>query len=115
MLVSWTRVLSGKFWDPVVGRDVLVGCGFGIVLWVLLELAGGGTPLTLTNAMGVGWFTAALMTAAGVAPFSSMIFLSMLSFLRALLRKNLLTALAMIFVISVPVVLGVVISPDTGL
>jgi predicted Ser/Thr protein kinase len=27
-LVSWSRVLAGRFRDPLVGRDVLVGCTF---------------------------------------------------------------------------------------
>jgi hypothetical protein len=35
-LVSWTRVLAGRFRDPLVGRDVLLGCTFysiqGLVL-----------------------------------------------------------------------------------
>ncbi len=34
-LISWSRVLSGSFRDPLVGRDLLVGCVVG-VLWVLL-------------------------------------------------------------------------------
>jgi serine/threonine-protein kinase len=25
-LVSWSRLLAGRFRDPLVGRDVLVGC-----------------------------------------------------------------------------------------
>ena len=29
-LVSWIRLLSGRFKDPVVGRDVLAGCLFGV-------------------------------------------------------------------------------------
>ena len=35
-LVSWTRVLAGRLRDPLVGRDVLIGCTFysiqGLVL-----------------------------------------------------------------------------------
>ena len=30
-LVSWTRVLSGRFNDPIVGRDVLFGAAMGVV------------------------------------------------------------------------------------
>jgi serine/threonine-protein kinase len=30
-LVSWIRLFSGRFKDPVVGRDVLAGCFFGVV------------------------------------------------------------------------------------
>jgi serine/threonine-protein kinase len=50
MLVSWVRVLEGRFRDPLVGRDLLLGCGAGTV-WACVErlqawLPGalGGTP-----------------------------------------------------------------------
>jgi len=46
MLVSWTRALSGRWRDPLVGRDILigasVGCGVGLILGpgrVLLPMA----------------------------------------------------------------------------
>ena len=29
MLVSWVRVLEGRFRDPLVGRDLLLGCAVG--------------------------------------------------------------------------------------
>ncbi len=29
VLISWTRLLSGKVWDPLVGRDVLAGALLG--------------------------------------------------------------------------------------
>jgi len=29
-LISWTRLLMGRFRDPLVGRDILIGCVFGI-------------------------------------------------------------------------------------
>ncbi len=32
MLMSWSRLISGRFRDPRVGRDVLVGLGAGIVV-----------------------------------------------------------------------------------
>ncbi len=31
-LISWSRVLAGSFRDPLVGRDVLVGCAAGVTL-----------------------------------------------------------------------------------
>ncbi len=31
-LVSWVRLLGGRFRDPIVGRDVLAGCVFGVVV-----------------------------------------------------------------------------------
>jgi hypothetical protein len=32
VLVSWTRLLSGEWRDPLVARDTLVGIAFGIIL-----------------------------------------------------------------------------------
>ncbi|MCU1246400.1 MAG: serine/threonine protein kinase, partial [Acidobacteria bacterium] len=37
-IVSWKRLLEGQWRDSVVGRDVLIGAAFGIVM-VLIELA----------------------------------------------------------------------------
>jgi hypothetical protein len=31
LLIGWTRLLSGRFRDPVVGRDVLVGVAAGMI------------------------------------------------------------------------------------
>jgi serine/threonine-protein kinase len=31
-LVSWVRILDGRVTDPLVGRDVLLGCVFGLVI-----------------------------------------------------------------------------------
>ena len=30
VLVSWTRLLSGEWRDPLVARDILIGCAFGV-------------------------------------------------------------------------------------
>jgi hypothetical protein len=38
-LVSWTRLLSGRLADPLVGRDILVGAAAGAVVAVLIPLA----------------------------------------------------------------------------
>jgi serine/threonine-protein kinase len=32
VLISWTRLLSGKVWDPLVGRDVLAGALVGSIV-----------------------------------------------------------------------------------
>ncbi len=32
VLISWTRLLSGDWRDPLVARDTLIGCAFGILL-----------------------------------------------------------------------------------
>jgi serine/threonine-protein kinase len=38
VLVSWARVLAGEFRDPLVGRDVLVGCATGSIIAALAIL-----------------------------------------------------------------------------
>ena len=37
-IVSWTRMLSGQFKDPVLGRDILLGALFGVTSAVLEHL-----------------------------------------------------------------------------
>lgn len=47
MLIGWTRVLAGRFRDPMVGRDVLVGATTGALaalVWNLCALAPGASP-----------------------------------------------------------------------
>jgi Protein kinase domain/zinc-ribbon domain len=31
-IIAWTRLISGKVWDPLVGRDVLIGVTYGVLL-----------------------------------------------------------------------------------
>ena len=39
MLISWSRLLTGRFRDPLVGRDVLIGALCGIVMSLLWHLS----------------------------------------------------------------------------
>jgi hypothetical protein len=41
LLISWTRLLSGRFRDPLVGRDVLIGLFFGGLCAIVLHIANG--------------------------------------------------------------------------
>jgi hypothetical protein len=45
-IISWTRLLAGRFRDPLLGRDILYGCLAAVA--ILLSFAGGRilTPLT---------------------------------------------------------------------
>jgi len=64
MLISWSRFVSGRFADPLVGRDILIGGLFGIF----------GTMLLAVRHFGDTWFgappppplSAALQTFLGV-------------------------------------------------
>jgi serine/threonine-protein kinase len=60
LLIGWTRLLSGRFADPLVGRDILVGilaaavvriiqvAGAAVSWWISLS---GATPLGLPNGL----------------------------------------------------------------
>ena len=39
-MITWSRLLDGKFRDPLVGRDILIGgmCGILLVLVVQLDI-----------------------------------------------------------------------------
>jgi hypothetical protein len=59
MLVGWNRLLAGSYLDPLVGRDLLVGCVFAVVLtllgnlgYFLALLLGAPQPLNLTWTSG---------------------------------------------------------------
>jgi serine/threonine-protein kinase len=61
MLLGWSRLLSGRFRDPRVGRDVLVGVAAGVA-WLLIEF---GRRL-LPQALG---YAPLLLRAGGEATF----------------------------------------------
>lgn len=58
ILISWTRLLSGRFTDPMVGRDVLMGAAgaaVAVVVWHA-TLAVSGTTLGPVQALGPARF-----------------------------------------------------------
>lgn len=79
VMISWTRLLAGRFTDPLLGRDALIGVAFG-VLWGWLFLGGRfwcaliGAPAPLPQ---FGNPAAQLVTALGPAAWFGML-LSML-------------------------------------
>ncbi len=38
-LISWARSLTGQMRDPLVGRDVVLGCAFGVVTLLIAQVA----------------------------------------------------------------------------
>ncbi|MFN8588968.1 MAG: serine/threonine-protein kinase [Candidatus Eisenbacteria bacterium] len=53
LLVSWTRLLSGRFRDPLVGRDLLVGAALGAAVSAL-SIAN----YAIAPKLGLGWVPA---------------------------------------------------------
>ncbi len=111
-LVSWSRLLAGGFRDPLVGRDVLVGClsgasstAFGRLVWLVPSWLGYPPPQPFS---GPQWqFLGARTMVADVAlmlMFAPMVWLGALFFLvllRALLRKEWAAAVAWVLLFTV--------------
>ena len=113
-LVSWTRVLSGRFADPIVGRDALFGVALGVV-WTLIgrisDIVGHAheAPLTwpppelllgLRNTLG-SWLVHGPYGVRG-----SLLFFFVLFLLRLLLRNQWLAAAGFAIVFAVPSAIG---------
>jgi predicted Ser/Thr protein kinase len=121
-LVSWSRLLAGGFRDPLVGRDVLIGCLSGSSSTALGSL-GWFVPLWLgyppvEPRLGPTWqFLGARSTIADISytlmvgPFFWLTFLFVLVVLRTLLRKE----WAAIAIMLLYPALGIVGSRDPGL
>ena len=112
-LVSWSRLLAGGFRDPLVGRDVLVGCLLGAFATFLVRL-GWFVPSWLGDPpaqplSGPQWqFLGArsnhcrsYRTNLVVSLFVSFAFLFVLFLFRALLRKEWAAAVAFVLFFTV--------------
>ncbi len=116
-LVSWSRLLAGGFRDPLVGRDLLVGCllgaysvGFGRIGLFVISRLGYPPP---QPASGPQWQFLGARTiisdaAFGLGPvlFIPLAILFVLFLLRALLRKELAAAVAFVLLFTVFEALG---------
>jgi serine/threonine-protein kinase len=100
LLVSWTRLLSGRFRDPLVGRDLLVGIALGATVTALSvgnfaiapKLGLGGVP-ALANAaqfesLTPGYLAVNLCYAGSICVLNVLLGLFVLFLLRLLLRHS---------------------------
>ncbi len=113
-LVSWSRLLAGRFRDPLVGRDFLIGSvagSAGFLLIVLGELAPGwlghppARPLggNFQDLFGARWYLADLLDAPVHAVIQAMQGLFLIVVLRIVLRKQWLAVAAFVLLFT-PVV-----------
>jgi len=112
LLISWSRVLGGRLRDPLVGRDVLIGLGVGLVVNLLpkIAMAGtvwfalpGGLPPT-SNRFVLGGFGEALGDISkvfSIALVSSLGTLSLYFFLRLTIRWKWLGVVILILMHSI--------------
>jgi len=112
-IVSWTRMLQGKFRDPVVGRDVLLGALFGVSSSLLehqqylVEKLVGKVPghpvnFALYSLEGVRGSLATLLSQATSALTGALVIFFLFFILKLLFRRNWLAALAMALLYCIP-------------
>ena len=113
-IISWTRLLDGRFRDPVLGRDVLLGVLFGIAsavlehLQPLVESSLGRAPIrpmglaTTYAAEGIRGTLASIFYHASQALPSALLVFFLFFPLRLLLKKNWLAALVMSLLFCIP-------------
>jgi hypothetical protein len=106
-LISWSRLLDGRWRDALVGRDVLIGCLFGLALnlvhqlrllapkWLGHDMHRYQTSPTWALAGAGSWFADCLFKQLD-AVFFAMFFLMCLLLLRFLLRKMVPVSIAFV-------------------
>ena len=110
-LVSWSRLLAGGLRDPLVGRDVLVGCLFGALLTLLSRVAWfvpswlGEAPTQPLSGpqlqfLGARTIIAAISGGLILSLFIAIAFLFVLFLFRAWLRKDWAAAIAFVLLAS---------------
>jgi serine/threonine-protein kinase len=112
-LISWTRLLSGRLQDPVIGRDMLIGVATGAVMAVAVALlkrlpAALGGPATPPTGYGLDVFLGARVVAADLlmaqldAALLALVVLLVMMVGRMTLRKQWLAILGASFVLCLP-------------
>ncbi len=104
-LVTWTRLLAGRWRDPLVGRDVLFGTLLGLVYLLLFQgyffanLFHGGGPESLldaTSLKGARYWASSLIGHLDGSVGGALFFFLLLFVLRAILRKQWLAGLVFV-------------------
>ena len=110
-IVSWARLLSGRFRDPQIGRDLLIGAATGVFV-ALIFLAGDlvqgwidAVPprpkfVFLFPLNGARFIAGDLVLASALSLFVAMGLFALLFLLRLLLRRDWLAAVAAVLLLS---------------
>ena len=108
-LVSWSRVLSGRIWDPLVGSHVLVGLAAGAFLSAVsylvtvYTLRSGDIPIDneLQTVLGTRFAVGALIANLINAAAYSLVNFFLLFLFKIVFRKNWLAAVAFLALFTV--------------
>ncbi len=121
-VISWSRLLAGRFGDPLIARDLLVGCTVGVLLAALLllqfslrPLLGGPMPVPVSPdwlmLLGPRYALAEMLSVAFNAVLSGLAFFFLLLLMRMALRRE---WIAIVFVFLMGVALNVIGASESG-
>ena len=105
-IIGWKRLLEGRWTDPIVARDMLLGAGFGVVMVLFEELrraVPGAAPFTIAVpalSSQLSWLEL-LFYFQTRAVFYSLFGLFLLLLLRAILRKTLIASAVWVIALAV--------------
>ncbi len=101
VLISWTRLMSGNWRDPLVARDALIGSVFGVLLFCSYYFANSLLPpllgyveigqpdvITFGTVLGIRFFISNLLSALMVSIMVPLGLICLLFILRILLRNQ---------------------------
>jgi serine/threonine-protein kinase len=113
MLISWSRLLDGRWRDPLVGRDLLIGSVLGLVLNQLRQAqvaierwVGKAPPLDLPDIsgwMGLRPKAAVIISSVPTAVWVALGIVVLLVVLRLLLRREWAAAIVFVVILTVRV------------
>ncbi len=107
-LITWSRVLAGKFTDPLVGRDLLIGILFGLCFTLLEKLPylivfqRPSADVALSDLLGMRFGVAYLLQSTSGAVFGALAITFLLTLLRALLRRDWLAGAVVVLIFGLP-------------
>jgi serine/threonine protein kinase len=109
-IISWSRLLSGQFRDPLVGRDILFGVMLGVVWVLIIEIRAvalthlGAAPGLAQTEYLVGGREAlgAWLAQIPVSIFGTLQFFFLLLGLKFVLRKDWLAAVTFVAIFALP-------------
>ncbi len=88
VLITWTRILSGRWRDPLVGRDLLVGCLIGALFALVFQLPGDRPTGSLNANSGVSMVALAILFAHQLGLIVAFYYLAFLLLCQVLARRT---------------------------
>jgi serine/threonine protein kinase len=106
-LITWSRLVTGKITDPLVGRDLLIGILLGLCYVLLFKVPSPTHVLSdLDLLLGVRFAAGEFLSSINTAAIGALGFTFILTMLRALLRRDWLAVVVAVLMVALPFLLS---------